>query len=250
MNLSDNRKIVKLVKESYEPLVPKNKPDFLKKAEYPKLSFKEFFIGQIQYIRLRTWLVSILLFVSALFIIELSSFYNMNVSAIKAASAFVPFFVLAAVAETARSKQYGMKELEMTCRFSFGTLLLVKMILLGILNLLLLSGCSIFLRFQTDIKLFRIGIYLLVPFLLTCNLTLILASLFKSREITYFCGFVCGIVSVSCLFTDALVIDIYSAKYDVYWLLSVGVLMLVLVQKIVQIIKNSGGILWNLSLTG
>lgn len=217
-----NKKLKRGLKNLFTPPPPAGKKAFLKRFPYPRLSFGEFFLHQVGYIRKRVWLVWGLCFGTLLLILptELWRFFP----TFWVISALLPFLALLMVTELARSASCRMAELESACRYSLQHILLVRAAVLGSVNLLTLTAAAAFLARQPEAYGFlRLGLYLLTPYLLSCCGSLFVLNRFPGPESLYACGGVCGGVSLCCVLLSSPTKGVaYSAESLPVW----GILLL------------------------
>lgn len=160
---------------------PLRKKSFLRKIRQPAISRTEFMLRQAGYVRKWAWAISGLVFG-----IAFVDVFSIQREVLWTAGALMPFAALAVVTEGARSEAHGMAELEQATRFSIQSVLLVRMGMVGCLHLLLCLLVSALGK--NDIAAaFRTGIYLLVPYLLTCVAGFEILRRIRGREGMYGC---------------------------------------------------------------
>ena len=102
-------------------------------------------------------------------------------------SAFTPFLALLLIAESTKSAIYGMNELEMSARFSLKSVVLARLIILGVFNFgifcIIIPVCHV----ANSISFMQTGVYLFVPYLLTTSISLYLVRRFRNKEVIYGC---------------------------------------------------------------
>ena len=112
------------------------------------------------------------------------------------ASAFTPFLALLVVMERGRSRVYQMEELELACRMAWQSVLLARMVVLGLFHLVLLAGLTPPLAAWGASGMVRTGVYLLTPYLLTAALGMELTRRVRGRECLAACGGAAALVSM------------------------------------------------------
>lgn len=237
-----NRQLKKSMQRAFDFPKPdqQEKERFLKLLPPNKISMTEFLLIQAYYLRKRTVLLSILLVILAW--IEADS---MDPDILWIVSSFVPFLGILAVAESTRSTLHGMNEFEMSTRFSLKSVVLARMSILGLLDALIL-GCAIPLcSMGSDISLFRTGIYLFVPYLLTVNISLWITRHFHNKEVIYACISVAAFVSVSNTMLYVIVDFLYQFSYIKWWFLLAVLLIGEVMHEIYFIIKETEELSWN-----
>jgi hypothetical protein len=164
-------------------------------------------------------------------------------------STFVPILGLLAVAESTRSTIYGMSEFEMSTRFSLKSVVLARMSVLGVLDFIVLV-CAIPLCYSVSgFSLLQTGLYLLVPYMLTVNISLWLIRHLQSRETIYVCMSIAVLVSGANVGLHFVTDLIYQNSYIVWWLILSLFLLVGMAYEIYLIIKQTEEYTWNLSLT-
>lgn len=214
-----NRKLSKLKKEIPEAFeAPKpdrqKKESFLKTLPQPQISMPQFILIQAAYLRKKTLFLSILLLLPAL-----AGAYCTDANTLWNVSAIIPFLGLFAVAEGTRSMVYGMDEFEMSTRFSLKSVMLARMSILGLVDLFILFCLIPLCCIASSISLFRTGIYLLVPYMLTVNISLWIAHHFHSKDVIYACMSIAVLVSTANAGLHIMADFVYLFSYIKWWLL-------------------------------
>ena len=124
-----NRELKKQIAKSFDAPMPERKIQFIHSLPRPHISTKTFICSQIHFIKKSVWLMSILIFLP---IAWAASFASENTVWI--VSAFTPFLALLLIAESTKSAIYGMNELEMSSAFSLKSVVLARLIILGVFN--------------------------------------------------------------------------------------------------------------------
>ena len=209
------------LKDAFEAPEPKHKKEFLKELEQPQISTVSFLLSQVSYIRKSVWIGSV--FVAILAVLWADAVGEDSVWVI---SAMMPFVALCGITEGARSETYQMAELEMASRFSLKSITLARLGAIGVLHfilyciLILLAGKSQLVSFG------QVGIYLLVPYLLTSVLGLVAVRKVHGKESIYICMGIAVMVSGLHLIVKGVLPEIYEEKQLIWWI-AVGVYLLV-----------------------
>ncbi len=163
----------------------------------------------MHYIRKWNWILSVCIFASAM-LLTLQPWQTTDtqehlqeLSTPVILSACIPFLALSTVAEAGRSARFGMEELELSARFSLHTVLCARLVILGGENLVLLAVLMpLGPRFwETDLSMTAACI--LLPYLLTCALTLPAVRKLRGKDCTILCAGISALVSLSFLTADA-----------------------------------------------
>ncbi len=243
-----NKKLKMQVKSAFQAPLPTKKNEFLDNFNFPKARYRNFVISQIGYIRKRNWLISLSLVMGAFLYFRYEHIENLT-SVLWAISSILPFIALVAVLEISRSTSYHMSELEMSCKHSLSDIVLVRLGVLGSFNFTIFISLIFLLSKWSDYGIWRIGIYISVPFLLTCTLSLIILNHVKIRETSYICG------GISCLVSVTNSVFVYQAetvlteKYLILWGIVVFILLIVLIRQTMKLLKNMEELQWSLQLT-
>lgn len=206
---SDVKRILEMEFETPEP---KRKTEFLNNIEQPRISTFSILLTQISYIRKRVWFVSALIMVCAIMSIR-----YVGGDCVWAISAMMPFIALCAVIENARSKTYSMSELEMAARFSLKSITLARLGAIGFVHLLIFSVLVFVVDSKVFLSFLQVGIYLLVPYLLTAVLGLMAVRKMHGREVLYVCVSIAVMVSFLSLILRANIPQLYEEKYFIWW---------------------------------
>jgi len=245
MNFKEKKQLISEIKKAYVQPKTRQKEAFLSKLSYPKSTFSQFAFDQLAFIRRRTWLISIALFVTMELLMRYNNFTEIQSAGIIIVSAFVPMLTLVSAIELLRSKRYGMGEMEMSTRFSLGTLMLVKMSWLGISNLVVLMTSALFMMDKIEGGFVRTGIYLLVPYLFTCNLSLWLIKKTKEKECVYYCATASGTVSLILLVLSKNAVWLYESRFTLAWAFICILLFILMLVESIRIIRNMEENKWN-----
>lgn len=177
--------------QAFEAPAPLRKAQFFRQAAPVPSCSGNLFFTQLCYIRKRIWGISALLFA-----VSLAASLLLSVDILWSASALAPFLALMMVAETGRSKRYGMTELEMATRFSLRRVLLARLFLLGTGNLLLLGVFVPLSLAGGQTPPLQAGLGIATPFLLTTFLCLHVVRRHRGGDDIYLCAGISACVSI------------------------------------------------------
>lgn len=239
-----NKKLKSQLQAAFDAPAPVKKYEFIQSINFPKASRLDFVGGQLGYIRKRVWIVSSILVTSVLF--GLRIFNNDNLDFVWMMSSMLPFVSLITITEIARSTSYNMEELEMSCKYNFADIVLTRLSILSCYNITVFALIIFLLRQEVNFGILRLGIYLLVPFMLTCALSLFVLNHLHSRETVYIC---CAISCFVCLLNA-----LFSNQYKLYlseqflwiWGALFVFLGIWLIREVMNLIKKTGELKWNL----
>jgi hypothetical protein len=232
--------------KAFEPPSPKKKQEFLYNLNYPKTRWQDFMFSQFGSIRKKVWIVSALLFgVVMLFGCFLP---KEDIRLLWAVSSIIPYVAFMTTTEIARSAIFGMAELEMTMRYHLRSVVLARMGILGLGNLVLLLITTPVLVRYVDLGYLQIGVFLLVPYLLTSFLSFLFVNRYRSGDVSYYCAgaavFVSGLeLTLSSIWTATL-----QQQYFWQWLV-VLILLLTAVCREIRKLTKWEELIWNSYLT-
>ncbi len=212
-----DKKYILQIKKYFEAPSPQGKSAFLdkysKKEELDsnRISLPYMVFVQISYISKWMWVFSALIFLCMLII---SKYLQRQM--LWTAFALMPFIVTFSLSESMRSVVYGMGEFEMAARFSLKSIIMSRLIILGIGNMFLLFVFAMFL----GEGIWRNIVYMLVPYLSSATGGLMILRKFTSKEGVYIsCGF-SSIISGLCLTGVQSYRWIYETRYTSIWIVA------------------------------
>lgn len=239
----------KEMKQLYQAPLPEKKEDFLREFPYPRAGWREIITVQVSYVRKSVWLASLLLAVSALILGERFLQNSSDYDLLWILSAVMPVLAVLVVTESFRSGTYQMAELEMTAKHNLSQVLLIRMGAIGGVDFLLIIVGILFVSQKGAVGMLRAAVYLLVPYLCTCVLTLQIEKGRNGRETAWYCGACgCSICGVSILSRGVQGI-IYDRGKFYLWMIVFFVLAFFLVRQIWQIRHKMEEWKWNLYST-
>ncbi len=241
------KNLKKALPAAFQAPPPRGREAFLQQLAYPKLTYREFVLSQLRYIRKRIWAAAALLVVLSRLIAfpapspEGTAFWSL--------SAALPFLALLTMTEIHRFAAYRMGELEASCRFSLPQIVMARLSILGTVNFLVLILLLSLISQVSSYSLLQILSYTMVPYLLVCALCLWLLNRIPGSEGIYACAAAAVLVSLFSIISPHMARPLYTQPYLKGWLtLWAGCLMLIILQ-IHQFIKQLEERQWNLYLT-
>lgn len=188
-----DKKLKRALEQAYRVPAPMKKAAFLKQYRRRELGRWELVAVQAGYVRWWIWGASLALFGLILWMAYpqargLGAWY---------ASALTPFLALLVVLENGWSRTYQMEELELACRMARHSVLLARMVVLGLFHLALLAGLTLPLAVWGGSGVIRTGVYLLTPYLSTAALGMELTRRIRGRECLPACGGAAVLVSAA-----------------------------------------------------
>ncbi|SCY78482.1 hypothetical protein [Alkaliphilus peptidifermentans] len=242
-------RIKKVLKKAYDIPLSKEKEAFLQRLNFPKSSYKDFFIYQISYIQKRVWILSTALIGLILMLLHFENITGDALKIIWITSSVLPFIALVAITEISRSMSHNMAEIEMSCRYNLADLMLARISILAAFNFILSNILILGIQGKTAYSPIRISLYIFVPFLLTCLASLIVLNYIKIKETTYICGGIsCFISGINALIIGSNQIA-YTDKFVGFWVIIFIALMVGIIVEIIDFIRKLEELHWNLQLT-
>lgn len=239
-----NKNIKNQIAKAFEAPIPNNKSQFIRSLPRHCISTKSFVLRQIPFIKKKVWILSLFILLPTLLGVCFSS---KNI--IWIVSSFIPFLALLLITESTKSAIYGMNELEMSSRFSLKSVVLARLIVLGIFNFILFVILIIICYGISKISLLQISIYLFVPYLLTTTISLYIMRHFQSKETIYWCMAVAIIVSGMNTIIHYMADFLFNANYLILWTILTLPLLASTIHETYKIFKKHEGIIWNFTLT-
>lgn len=236
------KKVKQALQDAFAAPPPQDKNRFLRSVGQPRIGFWEFVLSQASYIGKQVWILSFLVLLAALFGIR---FLQRDLLWIL--TAMMPYMAVTAVTEQIRSETYGMAELEVTTRFSLKNIRLARMTLVGLVHGLLLVLLMLLGRHSGLAAMAQLGVYLLVPYLLTTVSGLWLTRRLRSQEAMYGCLGIAVVVSVLPLVSRTFIVQLYQAMYFPWWLTAAVGLSVLVGLEYQNSMKRMEEQLWNLS---
>ncbi len=231
------------LKELYEPSNLKRRNLFLMQFDFPKISYFQFVVGQISFIRKRIWWASSLCIILA---ILGGTTYGMDqcLDRIWIFSSILPFILLISFTEILRSVTYSMNDLEQSCIYRLEHVMLARLFILGSFNVCLVFLLSFILK--GNMGLLRIGLYLSVPSLLSCLISLIVVNYVRSGEVVYICAVICVGVSLLNMLISLRYEHIFMVMYTGYFMVLAISLIAGSVWMGQKLLKRMEQLEWNL----
>lgn len=238
-----NRHLKKELRGAFEAPKPDAaaKERFLNDFPQPKLSMRQFVLIQMGYMRKWVLILSVLLLLTAAV-----GAYSLDKNTLWFVSAATPFLGLAAVTESSRSAMYGMSELEMAARFSLKSVVLARMSILGFVDFIVLMCITPLCFVSSRLTLVQTAAYILVPYLLTVNISLWITRCFHGREAFYGCISAAMAVSAANLLLRTTAELIYHLTYIRFWIIAAFILICCMIGQVYKTIKQTEEYVWNL----
>ncbi|MBO5177485.1 MAG: hypothetical protein J6C07_08500 [Lachnospiraceae bacterium] len=231
-----SKKEKELLEQAFSVPAPKKKNTFLRTLPKQEVGLGTLILSQAAYIRKWIWAVSFLLFALVAFVAQMA-----EQDVVWILSAVMPFAALLLILEFAKSSAYGMSELEMSSRFSLRTILLARMVMLGVVQLL---GLLLTVP-MAGMTLVSNGLYLLVPYLLTALLGLVAVRRIQGKEGLFVCGSISAFVCILAPMLKYVVPMLYDQENRILWVFAVLLLLVGLVKEYRTTINHWEEFVWN-----
>ena len=235
-----NRQFKQALADAFHAPPPTRKSAFLKRHRRRELSHWELITQQVRYIRWWIWILSLavsgFILMTATLSAESTPWYI---------AALTPFLALLVITENGRAQLYQMEELELACRMSRRSVILARMVALGLFHLVLFGLLTPLLAVWSTVEAVQAGVYLLTPYLLTSALGMELTRRIRGREGLLACGAVTAAISVS----GPIAVNIRPALYQpenlIWWEAALAASMIAAAVEFMLNVKNMGELQWN-----
>lgn len=208
-----DKNLKEALRRGFEAPPPVRRKAFLRDAPPQPVGMFSFLGIQARYIPKWIWWFS-----GVLFLVSLGGSCVFQKEALWMLSALMPLLALALLAESGRSERFGMAELEQASRFSYKSVVLARLGIIGAENLLL-AGLLLPLALKDhDRSLIQAGIYLTVPYLLTAYLGAWALRRIRGREGDFVCAGIGLSVSAGSVLLRQNCPSIYERDYLGWWL--------------------------------
>lgn len=194
--------------EYFEAPKPLKKQAFVRQFGLQRMDLAHVVAMQARYISKGVWIFSALIFGMAFLLAQAAEPKYVSV-----VLGCVPFLVMLSVTESMRSYRYGMEELELSARFSLKSILLARMVLLGLGNLVVLAGVMLVLRDYAEISI----VYAMAPYFVTAAGGLCIARTVRGKESTLLCFALAALVCMVVLYMPWQFHNVYSPQNTWIW---------------------------------
>lgn len=192
----------------FEAPGPERKQSFVRQFGLQKMNLFYVAFLQARYISKGVWIFSALFFGSACLAAQITEprYVSMVLGA-------VPFLVMISITESMRSYRYGMEELELSARFSLKSIVLARMMILGLGNFVVLTGVMLLLRSSMQINMISV----MTPYFLTAGGSLFIVRHLPGTESTFPCMALAVVVGGLELYLPWHFGDIFQPEYVWVW---------------------------------
>lgn len=166
-----------------EPPEANGRDGFLAAIPYPKLTYPEFVLSQIVYIRKRMWVISAFILLAGIFTACVVPRREMTL--LWVLSSLAPFLAVLTAAEISRSDIFGMSEIEAGCRFALPQVIGARMIILGICNFAVIAAATVILGIFSPLGIAKSALYILTPYVSVNGISLAIFGRVKGQDGVY-----------------------------------------------------------------
>lgn len=153
-----------------------------------KMSFRDLFVGQVKYISPYIWIVqAAFLFIVSGSLLLSTNTINERQTIITILSVAAPMIALVAMPELAKSFSYNMWELESTSKFSLQKLIVIRLIIIGMMDLFIITIMVIITCTFYEMSFVNVILYILVPFSLANSIYLFILRKFRGKTGAFSC---------------------------------------------------------------
>lgn len=230
------RKHKKALEAYFEAPEPERKTYFLRKYSRTEIDMLHMIATQVHYISKWIWVISVLFCIVAFVITR-----HIEIKYVSTIFALIPFLVLLSVTETTRSYRYEMEELELSARFSLKSIVLARMIILGIGNMAVLIMAAVFI----GNRMYGNILYMMVPYFLTAAGGLYLLRKIRGMEGTAACCAFSVIISGMETFVSWKHSILYTRQYISLWLLVCVFGLMLMMREGYRAIRMTEDLVWN-----
>ena len=210
------------IRKYFEAPEPQGKQQFLEKVSHMHVQASKktsiAYMAWVQFSYISKWLwvfssfVFICIFISSRYIAEETLWFL---------SAAIPFIVTFSLSESMRSVVYGMREFEMSSKFTLKSIIMLRVIIIGTVNMFMLLATA----GLSGSSMCNSLLYMLVPYLSSATGGFIILRKFPAREGVYFSSGFGAIISLVNVKSVQAYSWIYDARYTGIWAIVIIVLL-------------------------
>lgn len=235
-----DKKLKTALDAAFAAPAPERRAAFLWAHRRRELGPRELLLAQARYVRWWTWAGSV-----ALFGVILWMAAGREPRTVWMTSALTPLLALLAVAEWGRSRRYGMEELELACRMSLRSVLLARMVAVGLLHLLLLGSAAPVLALWGGAEVLQMGVCLLTPYLLTGAIGMEVSRRIRGQEGLLTCAAAALLVCALGMCAWRTWPDMYHAENVPFWWAALTITLAASAFEFVKALKETEELRWN-----
>ena len=230
------RRLKEGLKYYYEAPVPQRKEEFIRRLGIQKINLSYLVILQARYISKWAWFGSIL-FCILTYVMSCT----LDDKYVGVVFAILPFWVMLSVTESMRSYRYGMEELELSARFSLKSVVMARLLVLGVSNLIELAVLSTILGSSANFHV----LYVMTPYFLTAGGGLYIVRNIRGHENTMYCFILAAIVCILELIIQWEYKEIFLQSYINVWAVLCMAGVLFTIRECYRNIRTTEELAWN-----
>ena len=235
-----DKELKRLIGGAYQ-IEPENKEAFIRKYRRRELNYAELLVLQLKYMGVA--LAAAFGYIMAL---TLGVIAETDAGLIKATAYFMPLAALTLLAGVGRSEKHGMRELEMSTRFSLRMIRVMRLVIIGTAGVAVITVHAFVWKAAFSTDLFLSAAFACIPYFITTALCMMLIRRWHSEYNIYGCAVITG----ACLLLIPLLERLSSmCTGDICRLMLTALLILAVlmtVSEAVKYVKESEELQWNL----
>ncbi len=233
-------KLKKALIKYYEPPTPQRKQAFIRQMGIQKINLLHLVGMQAKYISKWVWIVS-MAFCGVTYGITYGIQETIAVRYVSMIVAFLPFLVMLSITESVHSYRYNMEELELSARFSLKSIVMARLLILGIGNGIVLLFASLLLENKADFHM----LYIATPYFLTTGGGLFIVRNVRGNENTFFCFLLAATVSSLQMLLPWQFGELFLPKFLPVWAMVCITGIIVTVKESYRTIRMMEELAWN-----
>ncbi|MBQ6844953.1 MAG: hypothetical protein IJO60_10010 [Agathobacter sp.] len=215
---------------------PMRKRTFLRQFRNRKMSLFSLVFMQIKYISKWVWLVSVLFCFIVYIALDVLGMKSMSLLL-----TWIPFLTVLSITESMRSYRYGMDELETSARFSLKSIVMARMLILGIGNLLTLMVMLQMLHGRVGLH----AVHIFTPYFITASGCLYIVRMFRGNESIFFCFTLAIVICVVQILLPWQFKDCYLPDNLSIWAVLCAIGVCVTIKECYRTIRMTEELVWN-----
>lgn len=231
-----DRRLKEELTKYYEAPAPQRKQAFVRKFGIQKINLAYLTMLQARYISKWTWFCSVLFCVLT---------YVMSCTVddkyISVVFAILPFWVMVSVTESMRSYRYGMEELELSTRFSLKSIVMARLLVMGVGNL---AAFAVLSGILSDSSHFHV-LHVMTPYFITAGGGLYIVRNIRGSENTLYCFILAAVISVLELIIQWEYNEFYLQKNTDFWAVFCVAGVLFTLRECYRTIRMTEDLAWN-----
>ena len=198
------------------------------------------FITQAKYISKFLWVTQIL----AIILTVMTSDGFSTISEIQGLIfTVVPILTFYVVPEVMKAKIYGMSEVEVVCKNTLAKIMIIKLIIIGTVNIGAILAITLFLSSRFDMRFIELLVYGLIPFNIMNFMNLLVLDILKLKSPFVFLS--TSLVTTLLLQLTKIYFDIAQQVWNGLFFISVILLVFELYRLVINMRERQELLIWN-----